>query len=169
MDVLFPPSRFYLLRCVFLCDQPEHEKDIAAVGGQKTAPLARQGLSTYAYKDHTDYIKSEWGGYGLYYRSVMMELGLLYPGGPGFPYPMDLPTEYGKQIAAAYRQAVQDTEYYQHYFDHAFQHGGEKNLAKARRETFQLFLDIAEQTAETGVDQDTFRQLLYFQASYLDF
>jgi len=204
MDVLFPPSRFYLLRCVFLCDQPEHANDIAAVGGQKTAPLARQGLSTYAYKDHTDYIKSEWGGYGLYYRSVMMELGLLYPGGPGFPYPMDLPTEYGKQIAAAYRQAVQDTEYYQHYFDHdatevplvvlkdyirsaclcqlqvptapdrpllldAFQHGGEKNLAKARRETFQLFLDIAEQTAETGVDQDTFRQLLYFQASYLDF
>jgi hypothetical protein len=185
---------------VFLCDQPEHEKNITAVGGQKTAPLARQLLSTYTYKNHTDYIKSQWGGYGLYYRSVMIELGLLYPGGPSFPYPMDLPTEYGKQVAAAYRQAVQDTQYYQHFFDQdapevplevlqeyirsaclcqlqvsttrdrpflldSFLHGGEKRLAKSRRETFQLFLDIAEQTAETAIDQDTFRQLLYFQAA----
>ena len=196
----FRPRDFIFSVGVFLCDQPEHEDDIAAVGKQKTSPLARQGLSTYAYNAHTDYIKSEWGGYGLYYRSVMMELGLLYPGGPGFPYPMDLPTENGKQVAAAYRQAVQDTEYYQHYFDQdapevplavlkdyirsaclcqlqvptapdrpllldAFLYGGEKNLAKARRETFQLFLDIAGQTVETGVDQDTFRQLLYFQAA----
>ena len=196
----FRPRDFIFSVGVFLCDRPEHEKDIAAVGSQKTAPLARQGFPTYAYNDHTDYIKSEWGGYGLYYRSVMMELGLIYPGGPGFPYPMDLPTEYGKQVAAAFRQAVQDTDYYRHHFDHdatevplavikdyirsaclcqlqvptapdrsllldAFLHGGEEGLAKARRETFQLLLDIAAQTAETSVDQDTFRQLLYFQAA----
>ena len=196
----FRPRDFIFSVGVFLCDRPEHEKDIAAVGSQKTAPLARQGFPTYAYNAHTDYIKSEWGGYGLYYRSVMMELGLIYPGGPGFPYPMDLPTEYGKQVAAAFRQAVQDTDYYRHHFDldatevplavikdyirsaclcqlqvptapdrslllDAFLHGGEEGLAKARRETFQLLLDIAAQTAETSVDQDTFRQLLYFQAA----
>ncbi len=196
----FRPRDFIFSVGVFLCDQPEHEKDVAAVGKQKTAPLARQELSVYAYSAHTDYIKSEWGGYGLYYRSVMMELGLLYPGGPGFPYPMDLPTEYGKQVAAAFRQAVQDTEYYRHYFDHdatevpvaiikdyirsaclcqlqvptapdrpllldAFLHGGEESLAKARRETFQLLLDIAAQTIGTNVEQDAFRQLLYFQAA----
>src|SRR6266496_5288374 len=196
----FRPRDFIFSVGVFLCDRPEHEKDIAAVGSQKTAPLARQRLPIYDYNAHTDYIKSEWGGYGLYYRSVMIEMGLVYPGGPGFPYPMDLPTEHGKQVAAAFRQAVQDTEYYHHYFGHdaaevplvviedyirsaclcqlqvptapdrpllldTFLHGGDESLAKARRETFQLFLDITIQTNGTSIDQDTFRQLLYFQAA----
>lgn len=196
----FRPRDFIFSVGVFLCDRPEHEKDIAAVGSQKTAPLARQRLPVYAYSAHTDYIKSDWGGYGLYYRSVMIEMGLLYPGGPGFPYPMDLPTEYGKQVAAAFRQAVQDTEYYRHYFDHdaaevplaviedyirsaclcqlqvpttpdrpvlldSFLLRGDESLARARRETFQLLLDIAAQTTGTSVDEDAFRQLLYFQAA----
>jgi hypothetical protein len=196
----FRPRDFIFSVGVFLCDRPEHRNDIAAVGKQKTSPLAKQGLPTYAYNAHTDYIKSEWGGYSSFYRSVMMELGLVYPGGPGFPYLMDLPTEYGKQVAATFRQAVQDTEYFRHYFDHdatevplavikdyirsaclcqlqvpttpdrpllldAFLHGGEEGVAKARRETFQMLLDIAAQTSGISIDEDTFRQLLYFQVA----
>jgi hypothetical protein len=101
---------------VFLCDQPEHVSWIAAVGRQKTLPLARQKLLTY--NTTTNYIKSELGGYGLYYRSVMAELGLIYPGGTGFPSPVDVPTERGKDVAAAFRQAVQGTAYYRDYFEH---------------------------------------------------
>lgn len=183
---------------VFLCDQPEHASWIAAVGKQKTLPLARQGLPTY--DTTTNYIKNELGGYGLYYRSVMAELGLIYPGGPGFPYPVDVPTERGKEVADAFRQAVQHTAYYHEYFEHdatevpttviqeyirhaclcqlqvssapdrpllldIFLHHGTDELASARRNTFRLLLDIAAQTDGVSIDQDAFRQLLYFQAA----
>src|SRR6185437_10730193 len=100
---------------VFLCDRPEHAAWIAAVGRQKTFPLARQMRSTY--DTSTDYIKRDLGGYGLYYRSVMAELGLIYPGGRGFPYPVDVPSERGREVAAAYRREVENTAYYREYFD----------------------------------------------------
>ena len=111
----YRPREFAFSVGVFLCDQAEHTERISSVGGQKTKPLAQQQLPTY--DTTTNYIKSDLGGYGLYYRSVMAELGLIYPGGPGFPYPIDVPTEHGKQIAAAYRQAIQETIYYREYFD----------------------------------------------------
>jgi len=194
----YRPREFIFSLGVFLCDRPEHGERIAAVGSQKTEPLARQRLP--AYNTRTQYIKSELGGYGLYYRSVMAELGLIFPGGPGFPYPIDVPTEHGKQIADLFRQAVQHTSYYHDFFDHdvievpikviedyirsaclcqlqvstapdhallldTFLHGGDESLAAARRETFRLLLDMASQTQGRSVDQDTFRQLLYFQAA----
>ncbi len=118
--LFFRPRDFIFSLGVFLCDQHEHEEGIAAVGSQKTSPLAKQRQE--AYDTSTDYIKSDLGGYDLYYRSVMIELGLIYPGGPGFPYPMDVPTEYGKQVAAAFRQAVQHTSYFSQYFDHDTTH-----------------------------------------------
>jgi hypothetical protein len=66
-----------------------------------------------------DYIKSNLGGYGLYYRSVMAELEVIYPGGPKpLPYPLDVPSERGKTIAAAFRRAIQHTRYYRDSFDH---------------------------------------------------
>ncbi len=194
----YRPREFVFSVGVFLCDRPEHAEAISAVGGQKTAPLAKQQRDSY--DTQTDYIKSEWGGYGLYYRSVMIELGLVYPGGPGFPYPMDIPTEFGKEVAAAFRQAIQHTSYYRDYFDHdviavprevikayihhaclcqlqmstapdrslllgAFLHAGNDTSAISRRETLRLLLDITEQTQGTAIDQDTYRQLLYFQAA----
>ena len=194
----FRPREFIFSVGVFLCDRPEHREGIAAVGSQKTEPLARQRPPSYDTR--TFYIKSELGGYGLYYRSVMAELGLIFPRGPGFPYPIDVPTEQGKRAAELFRQAIQHTGYYHDYFDqdvievpigiiqeyirhaclcqlqvltapdHAFLldtflHGGGEHLALVRRETFRLLLDIAVQTQERSVDQDTFRQLLYFQAA----
>jgi hypothetical protein len=194
----FRPREFIFSVGVCLCDRPEHEEGIAAVGSQKTKPLARQNLPVYDTR--TFYIKNELGGYGLYYRSVIAELGLIFPGGPGFLHPIDIPTEQGKQAAELFRQAVQHTKYYQHYFDHditeipidiikeyirhaclcqlqiptapdhafllnIFLHGGDENLALVRRETFRLLLDIAVQTQKQSVNEDTFRQLLYFQAA----
>lgn len=97
-----------------LCPQPEHDELGNIIGAQKTYGLAAQRQETY---DSTfNYIKSDLGGYGLYYRSVIAELGLIYPGGPGFPYPVDVPSERGKEVAQAFRSAVEDTSYYEEYF-----------------------------------------------------
>ena len=194
----YRPREFIFSVGVFLCDQPEHAPWIAAVGKRRTSGLAKQHLSTYDTR--TNYIDSDLGGYGLYYRSVMAELELLYPGGPGFPYPVDVPSAYGKEVAATFREAVQDTAYYRDYFAHnvaevpltvvqdyirhaclcqlqvpsapdrsllldTFLHRGTEGLAAARRETFRLLLDIAAQTDGVSIDQDSFRQVLYFQAA----
>lgn len=190
----YRPREFIFSVGCYLCDQPEHGDLGTVVGGQKTAPLAAQRLDTY--DTTTNYIKSELGGYGLYYGSVIAELGLVYPGGPRLPLPIDVPTEQGKKVAAAFRRAVEHTAYYRHYFDddrtqvpisviqeyirHAclcqlqvadapdrpllldlFLHQGHD--ADARRSTLRLFLDVADQTQSYPIDQDTFRQLLYFQ------
>lgn len=111
----FRPREFIFSAASYLCDQPEHGELRTVVGGQRTGSRAVQSLLTF---DTTyNYIESELGGYGLYYRSVAIEMGLVYPGGTGFPYPVDVPSEKGKLLAAAFRQAVQDTTYYRTYFD----------------------------------------------------
>lgn len=166
------------------------------VGSQKTSGLVDQPVFDYA--EHRDYIKSQWGGYGLYYRGVMEELGLILFGGRGYPIPVDMPTREGKELAATYREAIQDTMYYRKYFydDNArvpsevlsefmnqaclcqlkkdtaldrlllldaFLHRGD---ADNRRNTFRLLLDIADQTQGYAIDEDIFRQLIYFQSAH---
>ena len=192
----YRPREFIFSVGAYLCDRPEHGEMATIVGGQKTAPLAARQLDVY---DTTfNYIKSELGGYGLYYGTVIAALGLTYPGGPGFPYPVDVPTELGKEVAAAFRKAVKDTTYYRDCFDKdatdvsievvreyirraclcqlqlpdapdrpllldVFLHGGAE--PEARQTAFRLFLDIAAQTQGHAIDEDAFRQLLYFQAT----
>ena len=111
----YRPREFIYSLGAYLCDQPEHGNMRNVVGGQKTAPQASQQLSSYDTNFH--YIDSELGGYGLYYRSVSIELGLVIPGGVGFPLLVDFPTEEGKEAAKTFRRAVRDTEYYKDYFD----------------------------------------------------
>ncbi len=111
----YRPREFIFSVGSYLCDRPEHKQIAHIVGGQKTEPLASREQKTYL--TNTDYIDSELGGYGLYYRTVMTELGIIYPGGQGFPYPVDVPTEYGKEVADVFRQAVKSTQYYREYFD----------------------------------------------------
>ncbi|MBN1247670.1 MAG: hypothetical protein JXC32_08435 [Anaerolineae bacterium] len=111
----YRPRAFIFSLGANLCEQPEHGEVRGIVGGRKTGPLA--GEKRDYYDTTTNYIKSPLGGYGLYYRSVIGELGLIYPGGVGYPYPVDVPSEDGKKLAAAFRQAVKSTEYYRRYFD----------------------------------------------------
>jgi hypothetical protein len=192
----YRPREFIFSVGAYLCDQPEHGAMGSVVGGQKTESLAAQRLPVYDTTTH--YIESELGGYGLYYRSVIAELGLIYPGGSGFQYPVDVPSEEGKKVATAFRQAVQSTAYYREYFDKdatevpldviheyirraclcqlrleaaldhpllldAFLHDGAR--PDPRRATLRLFLDVADQTQEYALDEDAFRQLLYFRAA----
>lgn len=110
----FRPRDFYYSLGAHLCDQPEHGNLSNIVGGRKISPLAAERRASYSAT--SDYIDSDFGGYGLYYRSVMIELGLVLPGGAGFPCPVDVPTEEGSALAKAFRSAVQETAYYQRYF-----------------------------------------------------
>ena len=100
---------------VHLCDRPQHVGVARVVGSDKTASLARQQRS--AYDTAFNYIKSALGGFGLYYRVVMAELGLIFLGGPGFLQPLDIPSEQGKKVAAGFRRAIETTLYYREYFD----------------------------------------------------
>lgn len=191
----YRPREFIFSLGAYFCDQPEHGDMRNVVGGAKTQPLASRRAA--AYNTGTDYIDSELGGYGLYYRSVLISLGLILPGGPGFPIPVDVPTEKGKEVAGAFRRAVQDTEYYRRYFEQdsvdiptdviqafirraclcqlqradapdrnlildVFLHAGGNEPSSARRMTLRLLLDIADKTDGYVLDQDAFRQLLYF-------
>jgi hypothetical protein len=197
-------SEFYRPReCIFsigahLCDQPEHDLVRTIIGSQKTYGLAAQRRA--AYDPGFNYIKSPLGGYGLYYRSVMAELEVIYPGGPGLPYPLDVPSERGRMLAATFREAIQHTTYYREYFSHPaqpvplagiieylraaclcqlqcpsapdrpllldiFLHGGDKDAAAVRRATLRMCLEIAEQTNGVIINQEQFRQLLFFRAA----
>src|SRR5579859_616559 len=113
----YRPREFIYSLAAHLCDCPQHTVTGGIVGADKTAGLARSLLP--AYDTTTDYIKSALGGYGLYYRSVMIELGFVYPGDPTLQHMFDIPTDLrGHALAERFRAAVRDTEYYRAYFDH---------------------------------------------------
>lgn len=111
----YRPREFIFSVSCYLCPQPEHGEMGNIIGGAKTSPLARSDAE--AFDTTTEYIKSALGGYGSVYRSVIAEMGLVLPGGRGLPLPVDVPTELGKEVAEAFRSAVEDTEYYQQFFD----------------------------------------------------
>ncbi len=197
----YRPREFIFSLGAYLCEQPEHGDMRNIVGGQKTGGWAAQHLATYNTAEYSSsYIKSPLGGYGLYYRTVLAQLGLIYPGGQGLPYPFDVPSEKGQEIAEAFRSAVEDTTYYREFFDDdaaevpleviqeyihcaclcqlqvpdapdrvplldVFLHGGNEQDAASRRATFRLLLDIADKTQGFAIDEDEYRQLIYFGAS----
>ena len=192
----FYRPREYIYSLGVYLHETKHGELANVVGGQKTSPLAFKGLN--AYPSEFDYIDSDLGGYGLYYRTVMAELELIYLGGTGYPTPVDVPSEFGREVAAEFRKCIKDTTYYKQYFDHtkpeipttvikeyiestclcklkrpdapdhqivmqSFLTRGGKRDSASRTKTFRLLLDIANQTNGTAIDEDRFRQLVYFQ------
>jgi hypothetical protein len=190
----FRPRDFLYSVSMHLCDRSEHDLVRGVTGSRKTSGIA--GAKPPEFDTTTNYIKEPLGGYGLYYRSVLAGLGLIYPGGRGLPYPVDVPTEKGKEVAHAFRSAIEGTRYYKEFFSidaarvpiavaqefardaclcqlraptaldgpmlrDLFLHVPHDG-AEARRSTFRMFLDIADQTDGYALDQDAFRQLLYF-------
>jgi len=100
-----------------LCDCEEHGEMTGIVGSAETAPLVHSGLTSFPLG--MDYIKNAFGGYGLYYRSVMIEMGLVLPGGQGFPSPVDaLTPEAGRPLADRFEEAVADTALVRDYLGH---------------------------------------------------
>ena len=111
----FRPRDFIYSIAMHLCDREEHDLIRGVTGSRKMSSIAAHeppGFDTTTY-----YIKEPLGGYGLYYRSVLAGLGLMYPGGLGLPYPVDVASEKGKELAAAFRNEIEDTAYYRQDFD----------------------------------------------------
>lgn len=111
----FRPRDFIYSVACQLCDHPRHDVQRGITGSQKTRGLVRRDPP--AYDTTFNYIGEPDGGYGLYYRSVAEGLGFVYPGGSGRPYPVDVLTERGKELAARFREAVAATRYYREWFD----------------------------------------------------
>lgn len=112
----YRPREFIFSLAAHLCDCPEHTLVGGIVGADKTAGLACSHPA--AFDTTTNYIKSDLGGYGLYYRSVIVELGFVYPGDLSMQHKFDIPTDHsGKALAESFRSAILDTEYYRSYFD----------------------------------------------------
>ena len=190
----YRPREFIFSLGANMCDREEHGDMGSIVGSQKTKSLASEKRNFFKTDFH--YIDEDLGGYGLYFRTLMAEFGLIYPGGRGFKLSIDVPSEYGEQVSLAFREAVKQTEYYQNYFDKddieiptnviveyirqaclcqlqvnnapdrellldMFLHKGQ--YPENRKETFRLFLDIIDQVPTTSINQDLFRQIIYFQ------
>jgi hypothetical protein len=98
-----------------MCEHPDYEGLFAnIVGSGKTAGLAANPPQG-GYAVDYEYIQSSFGGYGLYYRSVMASLGLVYLN-QDTKYPVDVPTELGKELAEAFGERIAGTRYWKKYF-----------------------------------------------------
>src|SRR5262249_1268359 len=87
----------------------------SAIGNSVPPPLCEQRPKVYERRLS---IKTELGGYGLYYRSPMEELGVVIRRGEALvgetPNPVDLlaKSERAQAIADAYEEAVAGTRWY---------------------------------------------------------
>jgi len=98
-----------------MCEHPDYDGDFGSiVGSNRTRDLAGDP-PTGGIDTGLDYMKSAFGGYGLYYRSPMVALGLVYPA-PENGQPVDLPTERGQELAEAFRERIAKTEYRKRHF-----------------------------------------------------
>lgn len=104
------------------CGRPTHGEMGAIVGASMTRGWAESGLDPLA--PDLPYIETDLGGYRLYYRGRMQEFGLILAAGTAIPtkdggvatYNVDICTaDIGEPIAAAFRDAVRGTRFYQEF------------------------------------------------------
>jgi hypothetical protein len=97
-----------------MCEHPDYDGDFGSiVGSNRTRDLAGDP-PTGGIDTGLDYMKSAFGGYGLYYRSPMVAMGLVYPA-PENGQPVDLPTERGQELAEAFRERIAKTVYWKRH------------------------------------------------------
>lgn len=112
----FRPKAFIFSVAANMCDHPDYQGTFGGIiGSVRTGSLARHPPDSGFVTDY-DYIKEPLGGYGLYYRTVMAALGLIYPS-PESGYPLDVPTDRGRDLAALFRDGISGTDYWNRFFD----------------------------------------------------
>ena len=106
-------------------------------------------------------VKSPLGGYGLYYRSPLLSMGLVaregtpMGGESGTPTPIDvIDSDLGIEIADAFRARVEDTEYYRRYL----------NTPDARPRA--VLLEYSERACLCGLDESPAERALLRRALF---
>src|ERR1039457_3144185 len=94
-----------------------HECGSVPVGADRLRPLMRGSNPPY---ERGESVESLLGGYGLYYRPPLAEFGIVLRSGTPLgdrPITVDVlaASDRAVRVAGAFRAAVEDTEYYQHW------------------------------------------------------
>jgi len=103
------------------CDRDTHRDFAGVVGSNTTGAWA--GERRDPIESDLDYIQTSLGGYGLYYKGRLQELEVSLSAGESVAlddgttvvFAVDVVTPRGKVLAAAFREAVKDTRFYQDY------------------------------------------------------
>lgn len=112
---------YELALAVELCPRGHGGEAVASNGRQRAGPAARRDTDEF---DRQESVDSYLGGYGLYYRTPMLDLGLVAPRGTSFASGegtthIDVlwrDEERGAALADAFRNSVSETAYYLDYF-----------------------------------------------------
>lgn len=112
---------YELALAVQLCPNGCANQAAASNGAERAGPAVNRGLTSFP-RDES--VVSYLGGYGLYYRSPMIDLGLVAPRGTPFAQSEGTSkvdvlwpnVERGRELAAAFDAATRDTEYRKRYF-----------------------------------------------------
>jgi hypothetical protein len=103
---------------VQLCPNGCGDNSAGAVGADRARPAAREVKAGAATVPRQESVKSFLGGYGLYYRSPLTDLGVVVargtPTADGEATPVDvvMPGGLGERLAGTFRDAISDTAYY---------------------------------------------------------
>jgi hypothetical protein len=106
---------------VQLCPNGCGDNAAGAIGAQRATPVAREAKAGATEVARQESVKSFLGGYGLYYRSPLTDLGLVVPLGTptedGGATPVDVvtPGGLGERLAGAFQDAIAETAYYREY------------------------------------------------------
>ena len=89
----------------------------SAAGAQRIGAWA-QGAGPF---ERGESVQNTLGGYGLYYRSALVEVGIVAREGTELgdePIPVDVlyDTERARRLAGTFREAIKETDYYRRYF-----------------------------------------------------
>jgi hypothetical protein len=131
-STFFRMREFEFGAAVLLCRHCGSEA--APVGAQSLRGIVRRATD---YLDRGFSVDSDYGGYGLYYRSPLGDLGLIRQRGGLVgeePLPVDIIAgPRAEAIAAAFRGAIADTDYYRTHFmgDHPIPVAALRDFAEA--------------------------------------
>jgi hypothetical protein len=106
---------------VQLCPNGCGDNSAGAVGADRARPAGREAKAGAATVPRQESVESFLGGYGLYYRSPLTDLGVVVargtPTADGEATPVDvvMPGGLGERLAGAFRAAISDTAYYRRY------------------------------------------------------
>ena len=114
-STFFRMREFEFGAAVLLCKHCGSEA--APVGAQSLRGIVRRATDSL---DRGFSVDSDYGGFGLYYRSSLSDLGLIRQRGVLVgeePLPVDIVAgPRAEAIAAAFREAIADTDYYRNHF-----------------------------------------------------